>query len=357
MRLLRYKRKGNYFMNNKDDIIGFDALWDSMEKCRLGVIWKDSVASFVLNASERIMKLEDELKSGTYQMRPPYHFTITYPKKRDIASVSFRDRVYQRSINDNELYPVMTRSFIKDNWACQKGKGTDGARDRFQEFQHKFYRKHGRNGYYAQFDVEHYYQTMSHDYIENMFKEKLSEEAFQMVKEVLRGQFDGDMGYNPGSQMIQIAGISALNPLDHFIKEQLHIKYYIRYMDDFILMHESEEYLEYCKKRIEEELAKIGFKLHPKKTRIFPVTEKIRFLGFDFQLTETGKVVVTKNPQNVKAERKKLRRLVAKSKRGEIPKESVDESYRCWREHVSYGNSYKLIQRMDKYYSDLWKEK
>ena len=108
---------------------------------------------------------------------------------------------------------------------------------------------------------------------------------------------------------------------------------------------------------IEEELAKIGFKLHPKKTRIFPVTEKIRFLGFDFQLTETGKVVVTKNPQNVKAERKKLRRLVAKSKRGEIPKESVDESYRCWREHVSYGNSYKLIQRMDKYYSDLWKEK
>ena len=190
-----------------------------------------------------------------------------------------------------------------------------------------------------------------------MFKEKLSEEAFQMVKEVLRGQFDGDMGYNPGSQMIQIAGISALNPLDHFIKEQLHIKYYIRYMDDFILMHESEEYLEYCKKRIEEELAKIGFKLHPKKTRIFPVTEKIRFLGFDFQLTETGKVVVTKNPQNVKAERKKLRRLVAKSKRGEIPKESVDESYRCWREHVSYGNSYKLIQRMDKYYSDLWKEK
>lgn len=357
MRLLRYKRKGNYFMNNKDDIIGFDALWDSMEKCRLGVIWKDSVASFVLNASERIMKLEDELKSGTYQMRPPYHFTITYPKKRDIASVSFRDRVYQRSINDNELYPVMTRSFIKDNWACQKGKGTDGARDRFQEFQHKFYRKHGRNGYYAQFDVEHYYQTMSHDYIENMFKEKISEEAFQMVKEVLRGQFDGDMGYNPGSQMIQIAGISALNPLDHFIKEQLHIKYYIRYMDDFILMHESEEYLEYCKKRIEEELAKIGFKLHPKKTRIFPVTEKIRFLGFDFQLTETGKVVVTKNPQNVKAERKKLRRLVAKSKRGEIPKESVDESYRCWREHVSYGNSYKLIQRMDKYYSDLWKEK
>jgi len=343
-------------MKNQDDIIGFDALWESMEKCRKGVIWKDSVASFVLNAPERIARLEEELKDGTYQMRPPYHFTITYPKKREIASVAFRDRVYQRSINDNELYPVMTRSFIIDNWACQKGKGTEGARDRLKKFMRKFYCEHKRNGYYAQFDVEHYYQTMSHEYVENMFREKLDEESFKMVQGVLRGQFSGDMGYNPGSQMIQIAGISTLNPLDHFIKEQLHIKFYIRYMDDFILIHEDKEYLEYCKTRIAEELAKIGFRLHIKKTRIFPMTDKVRFLGFDFRLTETGKIVVTKNPQNVKAERKKLRRLVAKSKRGEIPRESVDESYRCWREHVSYGNSYKLITRMDKFYADLWKE-
>ncbi len=343
-------------MNNQDDIIGFDALWDSMEKCRKGVIWKDSVASFVLNASERIMRLEDELKSGAYKMRPPYHFTITYPKKREIASVTFRDRVYQRSINDNELYPVMTRSFIKDNWACQKGKGTEGARNRFKDFLHSFYRKHGRNGYYAQFDVEHYYQTMPHEYVENMFKEKMDAESFKMVQDVLRGQFDGEIGYNPGSQMIQIAGISALNPLDHFIKERLHIRYYIRYMDDFILIHEDKEYLEYCKREIKKELAKAGFKLHEKKTRIFPMAKKIRFLGFDFQLTETGKVVVTKNPQNVKSERKKLRRLVAKCKRGEVTRKSVDESYRCWREHVSYGNSYQLITRMDKFYKDLWKE-
>ena len=62
------------------------------------------------------------------------------------------------------------------------------------------------------------------------------------------------------------------------------------------------------------------------------------------------------DPKNVKAQRKKLRRLVAKSRKGLIPKKSVDESYRSWRDHASKGNSYKLISRMDKYYADLWRD-
>lgn len=103
-----------------DNIIGFDALYESMNRCAHGVIWKDSTASYVLNGLENTLKLEKELNSGDYKPRPVRHFKITYPKPRDIASVSFRDRVYQRSINDNVLYPTMTKSFIYDNWACQK---------------------------------------------------------------------------------------------------------------------------------------------------------------------------------------------------------------------------------------------
>lgn len=341
---------------SEENIIGYDALYESMYKCKCGVAWKDSVASFVINSAERIMKLEEELKDGSYKMRPPVEFVVTSPKRREISSICFRDRVYQRSINDQELYPTMTSSFIYDNWACQQGKGTDKARQRLKEFMQKFYRKHKLDGYIGKFDVKGYYPNMRHDYIEGMFQKKLKPETAERVKDVLRNQYPGEVGYNPGSQMVQIAGISALNPLDHFIKEQLHIKYYLRYMDDFILIHESETYLEYCKTRIEEHLQEIGFLLHPEKTMIFPVHEPITFLGFRYKLTETGKVLMFVKSSNVKAERKKLRRLVAKSKRGEIPRESVNESYKDWRDHASKGNSYKLIHRMDKYYSDLWKE-
>ena len=338
-----------------EKVIGFDALYDSMNKCKNGVMWKDSVAHFVLNGPEEIMKLERDLKNGTYRPRKPQHFTITHPKPREIASVPFRDRVYQRSLNDNVLYPTMTKSFIYDNWACQKGKGTDRARERLKEFFHKFFRHHGTNGYIAQFDIKGYYPNMSHEYIEEMFRKKLDAEAFDMVLGVLRSQYDGDVGYNPGSQMIQIAGISALNPLDHYIKEQLHIRYYIRYMDDFILIHESRTYLEECQRKISEKLAEIGFELNPKKTKIVPISEGVMFLGFRYKMTETGKVLLLIDPKNVKAERKKLFRLVAKSKKGLIPKESVDESYRAWRTHAAKGNTHNLLRRMDKYYADLWR--
>ena len=339
-----------------DLIIGFDPLYESMCKCRKGVIWKDSVASFSMNGIERVLKLSDELHNGTYQARPPVHFRITSPKPRDIASITFRDRVFQRSLNDNAVYPIMSKSFIYDNFACQKGKGTDAARDRLKDFLHRHYRKHGHEGYVAQFDIHGYYPNMSHEVTEKLFNERLTPDISPLVIRILREQYGGDKGYNPGSQLIQIAGISILDKFDHFVKEQLHAKYYIRYMDDFLIISHDREYLEECVRQASDYLASLDFELNPKKTRIYPLSNGIDFLGFHYSLTETGKVVMTVRTENVKRERKKLRRLVAKSKRGDLPHEKVDESYAAWRNHASKGNSHRLLQRMDAYYLNLWGE-
>lgn len=115
-------------MNNEEDIIGFEALFESMQKCKKGVMWKGSAAHYVLNGLEETLKLEKQLKTGTYKARQTTKFRVTYPKPRDIVSICFRDRVYQRSLNDNAIYPAMTKSFIQHNCACQKDKGTDYAR-------------------------------------------------------------------------------------------------------------------------------------------------------------------------------------------------------------------------------------
>ena len=342
--------------NPLDLVIGFDALYESMQKCRKGVMWKDSVASFSLNGVERTMKLCKDLHDGTYKARPPVHFQITSPKPREIASISFRDRVFQRSLNDNAVYPVMSSSFIYDNFACQKGKGTDAARNRLKEFLHKHYRKHGHEGYVAQFDIHGYYPNMSHEVTENLFDEMLTSDISSLVTRILREQYEGDKGYNPGSQLIQIAGISILDKFDHFVKEQLHAKLYIRYMDDFLIISHDKEYLADCMNQMEQYLNRIGFELNPKKTRIFSLNKGIEFLGFNYRLTETGKVLMMVRSENVKRERKKLLRLVAKSKRGCLPREKVDESYAAWRNHASKGNSYRLLQRMDAYYHNLWGE-
>lgn len=340
---------------DESEIIGFGALLESMYKCQHGVLWKASVAHYVLNAMEETIKLSDQLAEHKYQPKPPTGFTITSPKPREIVSIHFRDRVYQRSLNDNVLYPTMTKSFITANCACQKGKGTDYARNLLDEYLHRYYRKHGADGYVLQCDVKGYYPNMSHHVAEEMFRKKLPDSVYERTVEVLRHQYEGDVGYNPGSQMIQIAGISMLDSLDHYIKEQLHIKFYLRYMDDFILIHESKEYLEECKDKISEYLKRLEFTLSEKKTRIYKIKYGILFLGFVHKLTETGKIIRTINSDNVRRERRKLRRMSRLVAKGLMTKDKVDECYKSWKAHASKGDSFKLIQRMDAYYASLWR--
>ena len=337
-----------------EQVIGLDPLYDSIRKCRKGVGWKDSVASYSLNAIERTLTLHRKLHDGSYKSRPPVRFWITSPKPREIASITFGDRVYQRSLNDNAVYPMMSNSYIYDNYACQKNKGTDKARERLKEFLRKYYRKHGAVGYVAQFDIKGYYPNMDHAITEEVFRAKLPDDVFKRVKVILREQYDGDKGYNAGSQLIQIAGISLLNGYDHYAKESLHARFYIRYMDDFLIISDSKEYLETCMEQTRVYMNTLRFELNESRTRIYPLCDGIPFLGFVFRLTETGKVIMLLKSENVKRQRRKLKRLVAKSKRGRLPKEKVDESYMAWRNHASKGNTHGILQRMDKYYKGLW---
>lgn len=338
-----------------DEVIGFDALYDSMQKCKKGVMRKGSVAHYVLNSLEETYKLHQQLESGTYKARQITKFEITKPKKREIVSICFRDRVYQRSLNDNALYPAMTRSFIRDNWACQHGKGTDDARKRMKLFLQRMYRKYGVDFYGLQMDVHGYYPNMRHENVNDLLRSKLDPEIAEASIDVLEGQYSGDVGYDPGSQMVQIVGISALDDHDHKIKEKLDAVEYGRYMDDSLMFHPSKSYLENCKKEIEEMLGEKGLSFNPKKTKVFRVKDGFMFLGFRYHLTDTGKVIMTLDPQNVKERRRILKKLVNKAKRGEITKAKVDECYRAWKNHASKGNSFKLLQRMDQYYKSLWR--
>ena len=339
---------------NEEDVIGFDALYESARRCRRGVMWKDSVAAYSMRGIERTSRLCDDLHTGAYRSYPVRHFTVTSPKRREIASIAFRDRVYQRSLNDNAVYPIMSRRFIYDNYACQKGKGTDAARERMKQFLRQHYRTHGTAGYVAAFDIKGYYPNMNHEVVERMFASKLPGWAAARVIDILREQYKGDKGYNPGSQLVQIAGISLLDEYDHFAKERLRVRHYIRYMDDIIMIHPERDFLARCATLTAEYLQRVACELNPLKTRIFPLTDGIEFLGFVFTLTATGKVLMQIRPGRVKAVRKKLARLAGKSKAGGIPRASVDASYAAWRAHAAKGNSYRLLQRMDNFYNALW---
>lgn len=340
-------------MINEDYIIGFEALWESAMKCKRGVIWKDSVANFIMNSVKEVTKLSDELENGTYKERSHKYFTIRYPKERQIMSIAFRDRVYQRSLNDVAIYPAMSRSFIYDNAACQKGKGADFARERMKCHLQKYYREYGAAGYVLKIDIRKYYDSMRHDVVKQCFRKKLPENIYQRAADILDG-FPEEVGFNPGSQIIQIAGISVLNEIDHYIKERLRVRHYMRYMDDMVLIGNNHKEMRKWLAAISGKLNEIGFEVHPRKTKITSLRNGMMWLGYQYRLTGSGKVVMTIDPARVKAARRKYYRLAQKCKRGEISREKVDDSYRCWRSHASKGDCRKMLWNMDKYYQSLW---
>lgn len=339
-----------------DEIIEYDALWESAMKCKRGVMWKPSTKHYNLNAVEETHRMRNKLVNGTWVNGKPKPIMILYPKRREGLSISFKDRVYQRSINDNVLYPSVQRSFIIDNCACQTGKGIDFARKRLKKHLWNHYSHYGTEGYVLQIDIKGYYPNMRHRAVKDKFKRYLDADVYQAVCDVLDTQYAGDVGYNPGSQMVQIAGISLLDDLDHYCKEQLHAKHYIRYMDDILIIHHSEPEMADILISIEDKLNEIGFEIHKSKTHITPLSQGFTFLGFKYRITSTGKVLMTLNSANIKHERRKLRKLVNLAKQGVTTKAKVDECYRSWKANASKGNSYNLLKRMDDYYKDLWRE-
>lgn len=340
---------------NKDEIIDFEQLWDSGYKCACTVGWKPSVKSFMLNQFERTLNMEESLKDGTWKNGRPKPIVIYYPKKREGLSIQFPDRVYQRSINDLALYPTMVRPFIYDNSACQKGKGPDFTIERLKRSLHNYVMKYGLDGWVTQFDVHGYYPSMNHRMVKEIFRQQLDDDVYIMVADVLDQQYEGDTGYNPGSQMVQIAGISTLNRLDHMCKEELHMGNYRRYMDDGLNIGPDREREVYNLKRIVDQLNRQGFQSNPKKTHVIPLRDGFKFLGWDWKVTEAGKVIMTLDSQNIHHERKRLYRMARKVKRGDATREKADECYNAWKSYASKGNTYKVIQRMDAYYKDLWR--
>lgn len=338
-----------------ESVIGFEALWESMMKCKRGVAWKDSVAAFILDAIRETSRLCDQLHDGTYRERPHKYFTIRYPKERAIMSISFRDRVYQRSLNDVAIYPAMARGFIYDNAACQKGKGADFARNRLKCHLQRYYRRYGCAGWALKMDVRGYYPNMRHSVAKVTFQRRLAPNVYARAAAIL-DSFPGDVGFNPGSQIIQIAGISVLDQIDHYVKERLRVRHYLRYMDDMLVLSPDRAELERIREDIAARLAEIGFDLHPKKTAITPIADGIMFLGFLYRLRPGGRVTLTLDPRRVKAQRRKLRRMVAKARAGALSQEKCDQSYQCWRAHAAHGNSHNLIRRMDAYYDSLWRD-
>lgn len=348
-------------MTVKEKVCSFDSLYKAMKMCKRNVMWKDSVKGYYKNGLVNIHNLKAALQDGTYRIDKYTSFKVYEPKERDILATRLKDRVFQRSLCDNYVYEAITKSFIYDNCACQKNKGTEFGRRRMAAHLQKLYRKSGTKGYILKLDIKNYFGSTPHSVAKAAVRKRVKDEwACNEVCRVI-DSYDGDRGLGLGSELTQLIQLAVLDDTDHFIKEKLRVKHYIRYMDDMVLMHDSKEYLKECLREIEKLLENLGLKLNVRKTQIFPVNQGVNFLGFKFRLSGSGKVIITLLKRKRNREKRKLKRLVKRCKKGKISHEQVD---RCFESFISYISNNKkhvkrccleALRRLSVYYKNLWK--
>lgn len=164
----------------------------------------------------------------------------------------------------------------------------------------------------------------------------------------------GDRGIGLGSQVPQLIQLAVLDELDHIIKERMGISHYVRYMDDFILIHESKSHLRRCEERIIRFLAEERkLCINERKTGSSRISQPIGFLGFRFKLHESGKVTWKLPKGNIAKERRKLRRLIKRVADGKMDERGFDDCYQSWRAHAKKSDSRGAIMKMDRYKEKL----
>lgn len=332
------------------NMIKFENLYEAHKKSRIGKREKEEVIKFELDLAENLIKLQKELSEGRYQLSGYRKFEIYDPKKRTIYAMHYRDRIVQHSLCDNVIAPYMERHLIYDNAASRIGKGTHFAMDRLTGFLRKYYKEYGNEGWFLKYDIHHYYDSIHHKILKELMIKAFPDERkiIQLLEHIIDSYcVSPEIGIPLGNQTSSWFASFYLDGLDRLIKEKLRIKYYSRYMDDGVLIHQDKNYLKKCLQQMESYITKERRLEFNQKTQIVPLSQGIDYLGFHFYLTDTGKVVRKLRSSNKKRMKRKLKRFRHAYREGKMDRKAIERSLASYRGHLSHGNTWNLRKNLN----------
>ncbi len=290
-------------------------------------------------------------------------------KLRKIMSVHFAERIPQKSLNQNALLPILTKSLIYDNGASQAGKGTNFAIERITTHLRRHYRLHGLEGYVLLIDFSDYFNNIDHGVAKQIIRNNFDDDGIIWLSELFIDAYaqynrnklhlpehEAGKGLGLGSEINQTIAVSYPNRMDHYIKEVLRIKGYGRYMDDSYLIHESKEYLEYCLGEIRKICADLKIIISEKKTHIVKLSHGFCYLKTQFFITESGKIVRKPCHSAIVRQRRKLKKQKKLVDDGVMKIGDVRTSYVSFRGSMIHKNARRSLRALDELYNRLFIE-
>jgi retron-type reverse transcriptase len=260
-------------------VVDYENLYNAYVKAKRGKRYRIEALRFKENLEENLIELQNELIWNMYTPLPYRQFWVSDPKRRLISAPAFRDRVVHHALVQ-VIEPIFEKKFISDSFACRKGLGTHAAVARIQHFARIAHRNYGEF-YVLKLDVHRFFPSINHAILKKEFARAISDKMVNALYRVVIDSFETDgRGLPIGALTSQLSANIYLNALDHFIKDICGARYYVRYMDDMIILHPSKQHLRRLWILIEGYLnAYLDLELNP-KSRIFLWKQGIDFCGY-----------------------------------------------------------------------------
>lgn len=340
----------------------FQNLHTAYLDCKQGKSKSLNHQNFAYNLEANLFKLKYELQNRTYRPHRSITFVVTKPKTREIFAADFRDRVVHHLLY-NYLAPIYEPRFIYDSFACRPLKGTHRAMLRLQKFARQATRTiKSRDCYYLKMDIKSFFTSIDKHILYNLLARSIKNEEILWlarvnifhdsahdippIRQSHQSLFDSlpldkslftvapGKGLPIGNLTSQFFANLYLNELDSFIKHILKVKYYVRYVDDFVIIHEDEAVLKYYETEITAFVQQaLKLKVHPKKVFTRPVGDGIDFVGY---IIRTDYILIRK-------------RVVGDWRRGLELASDADQQmrvYHAYMSHAGWANSHRLQRVM-----------
>ena len=329
-------------------ICSFENLLLAAGKAAQGKRFRPYVLEFFNEFEHNALQLLRELRTFTYQPGDYSTFFIYEPKKRLISAADFRDRVVHHMLI-NVIGPLFERRFIFDSYANRAGKGTHAAINRLQQFMQSA-------TYVLKCDFRHYFPSLDLEILKREIRRIIGDaETLWLIDRIVDGSnpqleinwhFPGDDLFTPlerrrglpiGNLTSQFFANVYLDAFDHFVKEQLRCRFYLRYVDDTAFLDDSPRRLEALVPTMQSFLDDYRVKLYLQKCQIRPVQNGQRFLG---QIVFPTHRLLP--PENVRRFARRMRRFQEKYAARKIALPEIRRSLMSWLGHARQADTWAL---------------
>lgn len=352
------KRHGNLW----PQVIDFENLLQAARQAQQGKRFRPSVLAFNYALEQELFALQTELRTQTYQPGAYRTFRIWDPKPRLISAAPYRDRVVHHALC-NVIVPLLERTLINDTYANRTGYGTHRALKQFTSFA----RSHR---YCLQGDIRKYFPSIDHEILKALIRRRIKcSDTLWLIDTIINASNEQEpaIAYFPGDDLLTpiqrrkglpIGNLTSqffanlyLNPFDHFVKRQLKLRYYVRYVDDFAAFADDWQTLADARVAMEDFLASLRLKMHPIKSQLFDTMHGANFVGFRV-LPDRIRV----RNDNLRRARRRMKQLQRNYETGDISLKPLVQRLQSWEAHLMHGDTYRLRRKIFDHYVFTKKE-